>query len=86
MRWHECQSTTRGRVLGRLPDTLTWCILSRNGIPNVPNTSLWKCATVTSISFSLSMSTWSKGISWGHRRRHTELSDTVGADECRICF
>lgn len=21
---------------------LTWCILSKNGIPNVPNTSLWK--------------------------------------------
>lgn len=41
----------------------TWCILSKNGIPNVPKTSLWKCATVISISFSLSISTWSRGIS-----------------------
>lgn len=42
----------------------TWCILSKNGIPNVPKTSLWKCATVISISFSLSISTWSRGISY----------------------
>uniref|UniRef100_A0A0E9VLW7 Uncharacterized protein n=1 Tax=Anguilla anguilla TaxID=7936 RepID=A0A0E9VLW7_ANGAN len=38
-------------------------IFSRKGIPNVPKTSLWKCATGISISLSLSRSTWSRGIS-----------------------
>lgn len=64
---------------------LTWCILSRNGTPNVPNTSLWKCATVTSISFSVSMSTWSSGISCGPRAE-TQLSNAVHAHQGRVRF
>lgn len=56
----------------------TWRILSKKGIPNVPKTSLWKCATGISISFSLSRSTWSRGISCQSRngtisKQHSQI-------------